>query len=65
VIHQAGAWFTFIDLDSGELICNTDEDGNTVEVKVQGQANLIPFLKDEANKDIREMVERYVNRFVS
>ena len=34
------------------------------EVKVQGQASLIPFLQ-EANKDICDMVKKYVNRFVS
>ena len=65
VIHQAGAWFTFIDLDSGEVLCKEDEDGNFTEIKVQGQANLIPFLKAEENKEIREMVEKYVNRFIA
>lgn len=64
VIHQAGAWFTFIDLDSGEVLCNQDEDGNLSEIKVQGQANLLPFLKKEENSTIREMVEKYVNRFI-
>lgn len=65
VIHKSGGWFTFIDIDSGEIICRQDEDGNLQEVKVQGQANIIPFLKQEENKDICEMVEKYVNRFIS
>lgn len=66
IIHQAGAWFTFIDIDNdGEVVCREDEDGNMSEVKVQGQASLIPFLQDEANKDICDMVKKYVNRFVS
>ena len=65
VIHQAGAWFTFIDLDSGEILCNQEEDGSMSEIKVQGQANLMPFLKKEENSHIKEMVEKYVNRFIS
>ena len=64
VIHQAGAWFTFIDLDSGEVLCSTNEDGSLSEIKVQGQANLMPFLKDSANASIKEMVEKYVNRLI-
>lgn len=64
VIHQAGAWFTFIDIDTGEVLCNTDEDGNLVEIKVQGQANLMPFLKNPENDSIKAMVEKYVNRLI-
>ena len=65
VIHKSGGWFTFIDIDSGELICREDEEGNMKEVKVQGQTNIIPFLKEEGNEDICEMVKKYVNRFIS
>ena len=66
IIHQAGAWFTFIDIDNGgEVLCTYDEDGKPTEIKVHGQADLMPFLQDEANKDVREMVEKYVNRFIS
>lgn len=64
VIHQAGAWFTFIDIDTGEVLCNTDEDGNLSEIKVQGQANLMPFLKNPENDSIKAMVEKYVSRFI-
>lgn len=64
VIHQAGAWFTFIDIDTGEVLCNTDEDGNLSEIKVQGQANLMPFLKNPENDSIKAMVEKYVNRLI-
>ena len=64
VIHQSGAWFTFIDKDTGEVLCNTDEDGNLSEIKVQGQAKLIPFLEKEENKDILDMIKKYVDRFI-
>jgi recombination protein RecA len=64
VIHQAGAWFTFIDIVTGEVLCNTDEDGNLSEIKVQGQANLMPFLKNPENDSIKAMVEKYVNRLI-
>ena len=66
IIHQAGSWFTFIDIDNGgEVLCTYDEDGKPTEIKVHGQTDLMPFLQDEANKDVREMVEKYVNRFIS
>lgn len=64
VIHQAGAWFTFIDIDTGEVLCNTDEEGNLSEIKVQGQANLMPFLKNPENDSIKAMVEKYVNKLI-
>ena len=66
MIMELNRLLTFIDIDNdGEVICHEDEDGNMSEVKVQGQASLIPFLQDEANKDICDMVKKYVNRFVS
>jgi recombination protein RecA len=62
VIHQAGPWFTFIDIDSGEILCK-EEDGKQIEIKVQGQANLIPFLQKEENAYILDMIQRYVDKF--
>ena len=66
VIHKAGAWFTFIvDKESGEVFCREDpEDGSLNEVKVQGSANLIPFLQREENKDIYELVYNRVKEYV-
>lgn len=40
IIKQAGAWFTFVDPVTGEMLC--DEEGS--EIKVQGQRNLPTFL---------------------
>lgn len=65
VIHKSGGWFTFIvDKESGEIFCRQDEDGNLEEVKVQGQANLIPFLMQEENKDLLDVVTARVNDYV-
>lgn len=64
IIHQAGPWFTFIDKDSGEVLCNEDEDGKLVDIKVQGQAKLIPFLQKEENKYILDMINKYVDKFI-
>ena len=61
VIHKAAAWFTFINPQTGELITGTDEDGNTFDIKVQGQASLIPFLKKEENSDILDMITNFVD----
>lgn len=63
VIHKAGAWFTFVDIDTGELVCRKNEDEEDVEVKVQGQNNILPFLEKPENEDILKMVKKYVDRF--
>lgn len=42
-IVQAGSWFTFMDPDSGEVIC--DEDGT--DLKFQGMAKLLEFLRND------------------
>lgn len=42
IIQQAGAWFTFVDLDTGEVI--TDE--NEEVIKLQGKPNVLEYLKE-------------------
>lgn len=64
IIHKAGGWFTFIDIETGELLTREDEDGNLVDIKVHGQADLIPFLQNEENAEIREMIMKNVEMFV-
>lgn len=46
MIQQAGAWFTFVDLETGEVI--SDEDGETI--KLQGRPSVIEFLKNPENQ---------------
>ena len=41
VIHKAGAWFTFVDPTTGEIV--TDEEGN--DIKIQGQINVVEYLR--------------------
>lgn len=65
IIHQAGAWFTFIDPVTGEIISREDENGNRIDIKVQGQASLMPFLKKDENKDLLDMITNYVNSVIS
>lgn len=55
IIHQAGAWFTFINPDTGELVCRETENGME-EVKLHGQAEILPFLSKEENSDIMQMI---------
>lgn len=45
IIQQAGAWFTFVDIDTGEIIC----DENDEIIKIQGKPNVIEYLKDNSN----------------
>lgn len=58
IIQQAGAWFNFIDIDTGEII--TDEEGETL--KIQGKPNLTDFLKtntslyDEISKKVESLI---------
>ena len=61
VIHKAGAWFTFVNPETGETVKRIDEDGDESDIKVQGQKNLLPFLNSPENESIREMIENYVN----
>jgi len=42
-IVQAGAWFTFMDPETGEIIC--DEDGN--DLKFQGMSKLLAYLQSD------------------
>lgn len=44
IIQQAGAWFNFIDLDTGEVIA----DENDEIIKIQGKPNLIQYLSDNS-----------------
>ena len=64
IIHKGGSWFTFIDIESGELLTRTDENGNLVDIKVHGQPDLIPFLQKEENAEILAMIMKHVNMFV-
>lgn len=54
LVHKAGAWFNFVDVETGEVIC--DENGK--EIKLQGLSNVIEFIKnDEIMLDeLREQV---------
>lgn len=60
LIQQSGAWFTFIDTDTGEVI--TDE--NDEIIKVQGKVNLFDYLRetpimlDELTEKISSLIER-------
>lgn len=42
-IVQSGSWFTIVDPDSGEIIC--DADGN--ELRFQGMSRLLDFIRDD------------------
>lgn len=42
-IMQAGAWYTFMDPDTGEVICDEDEN----DLKFQGMPKLLEFLRND------------------
>lgn len=42
IIQQAGAWFNFVDIDTGEII--SDDEGEVI--KLQGKPNVIEYLKE-------------------
>lgn len=42
IINKAGAWFNFVDIETGEVVC--DEEGK--EIKVQGQSNVAKLLNE-------------------
>lgn len=43
IIQQAGSWFNFVDIETGEII--TDEEGEVI--KIQGKPNLIEYLQTD------------------
>ena len=60
IIQQSGAWFNFIDLDTGEII--TDENDDII--KIQGKVNLFDYLREtptmleEISTKISALIER-------
>lgn len=58
IIHKGGAWFNFVDVDTGEVI--QDEVGN--EIKIQGQPNVAKYLNE--NEDMLQWVRDEVNRLM-
>ena len=59
IINQAGAWFNFMDIETGEII--TDEEGEII--KVQGKPNLIGYLQNDPHlyNEISEKVSELIS----
>ena len=53
-IRQAGAWFNFVDGDTGEVIMTEEEKS----LQIQGRANVIDYLK--ANETFRDKLGEWV-----
>lgn len=49
IIHQSGAWYTFVDPETGELVCKTDDKGVDVPVKAQGTSGVYNYLQKPEN----------------
>lgn len=49
IIEKAGAWFSIIDMETGELI-----------EKLQGQSRVYDYLEDEENEAVLTMIENYI-----
>lgn len=58
IINQAGAWFTFVDIDTGEII--SDDEGE--QIKLQGKPNLIEYLED--NQYLLEEITEKINSLI-
>lgn len=54
-IQKGGAWFTFIDVETGEIL--TDEEGK--DIKIQGQANVAKLLRE--NEILLDELREQVN----
>lgn len=59
IISKGGAWFTFIDPDTGEVL--QDDEGN--DLKVQGQANVCALLAE--NEILLDELRDKVNSYIS
>ena len=57
MIHQAGAWFTFLNED-GEVLA--DKEGEAI--KLHGKASIAPYL--ENNPQLLETITERINRLI-
>ena len=55
IIQQAGSWFNFVDIDTGEIIA--DDEGEVI--KLQGKPNVIEYLED--NQYLLEEITNKIN----
>lgn len=59
IINKAGAWFTFVDIETGEFI--TDDEDEII--KLQGKANVLEYLQD--NEHLFEEIRTKLNQLIS
>ena len=59
LINKAGAWFTFVDIETGEFI--TDDEDEII--KLQGKANVLEYLQE--NKHLFEEISTKLNQLIS
>ena len=59
IINKAGAWFTFVDIETGEFI--TDDEDEII--KLQGKANVLEYLQE--NKRLFEEISTKLNQLIS
>ena len=55
IVQQAGSWFNFVDIDTGEIIA--DDEGEVI--KLQGRPNVIEYLED--NQYLLEEIKAKIN----
>lgn len=58
IIQKAGAWFTIIDIDTGEILQITTEEGKQQDLKFQGKPSLIKYVKE--NQELFEHIHTQV-----
>ena len=59
IINKAGAWFTFVDTETGEFI--TDDEDEII--KLQGKANVLEYLQE--NEHLFEEISTKLNQLIS
>lgn len=59
IINKAGAWFTFVDIETGEFI--TDDEDEII--KLQGKANVLEYLQE--NEHLFEEISTKLNQLIS
>ena len=58
IIKQCGAWFTFIDPETGEMLC--DEEGS--EIKIQGMKNIPAYLN--TNTELFTKIKNHIDSII-
>ncbi|MDD3039713.1 AAA family ATPase [Bacteroides sp.] len=58
IVQQSGSWFNFVDLETGEVVVDGDDD----VIKVQGRPAVLDLLKE--NTELKDFIVERINKVI-